>query len=210
MKLYQSSSSPNSRRIRILLAEKGLSVPLVSVDLGKGEQRADAYRAINPRGVVPTLVLDDGTSIGEVPVIGRYLDDVHPEVPLFGNTSVEKALIAMWDRRVEQEGFASVMDSIRNKAPGLKGRAVAGPHDYEQITALVDRGSQRVRNLFADVDARLAKSTYVVGEQFSVADITLLVTIDFAAKAIEVPVPDQLHALKRWYQAVSSRPSATA
>lgn len=114
MKLYQSNGSPNSRRVRILVAEKGLDIELVPVDLGAKEQLADAYRAINPRLVVPTLVLDDGTAIGEVPVIQRYLDDIYPEVPLFGATPEGRARIGMWDRRTEMEGFASVMEAIRN------------------------------------------------------------------------------------------------
>jgi glutathione S-transferase len=210
MKLYHSTSSPNSRRVRMLLAEKGLTIPLVPVDLGQAEQHADAYRAINPRRVVPTLVLDDGTAIGEVPVISRYLEDVYPEPTLFGTTAKEKALTAMWERRIEQEGFASVMEAIRNKAPGLKNRAIAGPHDYEQIPDLVQRGAQRVRNLFADIDVRLASSSHVAGEDFSVADITLLVTVDFAAKAIDVALTEEYPALQRWYAVVSKRPSASA
>ncbi|HHX4054039.1 MAG: glutathione S-transferase family protein [Burkholderia contaminans] len=210
MKLYHSTSSPNSRRVRILLAEKGLTPTLIPVDLGTGEQHGDAYRAINPRRVVPTLVLDDGTTIGEVPVISRYLDDVYPTPSLFGTTPAEQAVVSMWDRRIEQEGFASVMEAIRNKAPGLKGRAIAGPHDYEQIPALVERSTRRVKNLFADVNARLAESPFAAGENFSVADITLLVTVDFAAKAIDLSIPEEFHALRRWYDAVSLRGSAAA
>ncbi len=210
MKLYHSTSSPNSRRVRMLLAEKGLSIPLVPVDLGQKEQHSDAYRAINPRRVVPTLVLDDGTAIGEVPVISRYLDDIQPEPPLFGQSAEDKALAAMWERRIEQEGFASVMEAVRNKVPGLKDRAIAGPHDYAQIPELIERGAQRVRNLFADVDAILGASTYVAGEQFTVADITLLATVDFAARAIDLPIPEGLAGLRRWYSLVSKRASAAA
>ncbi|MBY4723081.1 MULTISPECIES: glutathione S-transferase family protein [Burkholderia] len=210
MKLYHSTSSPNSRRVRILLAEKGLTPILVPVDLGKGEQHADAYRAINPRRVVPTLVLDDGTVLGEVPVINRYLDDVYPTPSLFGTTPAEQAVVSMWDRRIEQEGFASVMEAIRNKAPGLKGRAIAGPHDYEQIPALVERSTRRVKNLFADMNARLAESPFAAGENFSVADITLLATVDFAAKAIDLSIPEEFRALRRWYDTVSLRGSAAA
>ena len=99
MKLYHSSGSPNSRRVRILIAEKGLDIELAPVDLGAKEQFSDAYRAINPRAVVPTLVLDDGTAIGEVPAIMRYLDEAYPKVPLLGATPKEKALITMWERR---------------------------------------------------------------------------------------------------------------
>ncbi|REE21867.1 glutathione S-transferase [Paraburkholderia sp. BL27I4N3] len=208
--LYHSTASPNSRRVRIFLAEKGVTVTLAAVDLGNREQHGDAYRAINPRRVVPTLVLEDGTSIGEVPAIQRYIEDVYPATPLFGTAPKDKALITMWERRAEQEGFASVMEAIRNTAPGLKGRAIAGPHDYEQIAALAERSRQRAAHFLADLDEHLKHSAFVAGERFSVADITALVTIDFAAKAIDMQVPAKLESLRRWYDTVSSRPSATA
>jgi glutathione S-transferase len=196
--------------VRIVLAEKGVSIPLVAVDLGKGEQHSDAYRAINPRRVVPTLVLEDGTAIGEVPAICRYIEEAHPTPPLLGETAKEKALVAMWERRAELEGFAAVMEAIRNAAPGLKGRAIAGPHDYEQIPELAERSKLRVKNFFADFDNRLGEAAYVAGQRFSVADITVLVTVDFVAKAINFPVLDEHRSLKRWYDAISSRPSMTA
>jgi glutathione S-transferase len=210
MKLHHSASSPNSRRVRIFLAEKGLSIPLVTVDLGKGEQHSDAYRAINSRRVVPTLVLEDGTAIGEVPAICRYIEEIHPTPPLLGETAKEKALVAMWERRAELEGFAAVMEAIRNSAPGLKGRAIAGPHDYEQLPGLAERSKLRVRNFFADFDHRLGEAAFVAGQRFSVADITALVTVDFAARAINSAVSDEHRSLKRWYDAVSSRPSMAA
>ena len=210
IKLYQSAGSPNSRRVRIFLAEKGLSIPLVPVDLGKGEQHSETYRAINPRRVVPTLVLEDGTAIGEVPVIVRYIEETHPRTPLLGVTAKERALVAMWERRVELEGFAAVMEAIRNTAPGLKGRAIAGPYDYEQIPELAERSKLRVKNFFADLDARLREVPFVAGENYSIADITALVTVDFAAKAINLPLPEQHVALKRWYDLISKRPSASA
>jgi len=157
MKLYQSDASPNSRRVRIFLAEKGISMPIVPVDLAAKEQFSDAYAAINPRRVVPTLVLEDGTAIGEVPAILRYLEEIHPDPPLLGATPKMKALVIMWERRAELEGFAAVMEAVRNAVPGLKNRAIAGPHDYDQIPALVKRGKQRVRNFYADFDIRLAE-----------------------------------------------------
>jgi glutathione S-transferase len=210
MKLYQSASSPNSRRVRIFLAEKRLSIPFVTVDLGKGEQHSEAYRTINPRRVVPTLVLEDGTAIGEVPAICRYIEETNPEPALLGDTPKQKALVAMWERRAELEGFAAVMEAIRNSAPGLKGRAIAGPHDYEQIPELAERSKLRVKNFFAAFDDRLGATPFVAGERFSVADITTLVTVDFAAKAINSSVPDENRSLKRWYDAISSRSSAAA
>jgi glutathione S-transferase len=210
IKLYQSAGSPNSRRVRIFLAEKGLSIPLIPVDLGKGEQHFEAYRAINPRRVVPTLVLEDGTAIGEVPAICRYIEETYPQNPLLGETAKEKALVTMWERRAELDGFAAVMEAIRNAAPGLKGRAIAGPHDYEQIPELTERSKLRVKNFFADLDARLSEVPFVAGNRYSVADITALVTIDFAAGGLKLAIPDERVALKRWHEKVSARPSAKA
>jgi glutathione S-transferase len=210
MKLYQSNASPNSRRVRIFLAEKAISMPIVPVDLAAKEQLSDAYAAINPRRVVPTLVLDDGTAIGEVPAIMRYLEEVQPEPPLLGSTPKAKALVTMWERRVEQEGFASVMEALRNAVPGLKSRAIAGPHDYEQIPALVERSRQRVRNFYADFNVRLCDVAFVAGDEFSVADITAVVTVDFATKAAGLPIADEHAALKRWYDSVSARASMAA
>ena len=210
MKLYQSNTSPNSRRVRIYLAEKGISMPLVPVDLGLGEQFSESYAAINPRRVVPTLVLDDGTAIGEVPAIIRYLEEIHPVPPLLGSAPRSKALVTMWERRAEQEGFASVMEAVRNAAPRLKGRAIAGPHAYEQIPALVERSRRRVANFHADFDARLAAVPFVAGDEFSIADITTVATVDFAARAAGLPIPSECVSLQRWYDEVAVRLSMAA
>ena len=145
LKLYHSFSSPNSRRVRMCLAEKGLTVPVAPVDLAKGEQHSDAYRAISPGRVVPTLVLDDGTAIGEVLAIWRYFEEVYPTPTLLGSTPKDKALVTMWERRAELEGFAAVMEGVRNASERLSGRAIAGPYDYDQIPALVERSRLRVK-----------------------------------------------------------------
>jgi glutathione S-transferase len=210
LKLYQSNGSPNSRRVRIYLAEKGICMPMIPVDLGAREQFSAAYAAINPRRVVPTLVLSDGTAIGEVPAIWRYLEEVYPEAPLLGRTAREKALVAMWERRMEQEGFAPTMEAVRNAAPGLAGRAIAGPHAYDQIPALVERGRARVADFHADLDALLADRPFVAGDAYSVADITARVTLDFADKALDLPAPEHAKSIARWHEAVSARPSTDA
>ncbi len=210
LKLYQSNASPNSRRVRIYLAEKGIAMPIVPVDLGAGEQFSDAYGKINPRRVVPTLVLEDGSSIGEVPAIWRYLEEAFPEPRLLGVTPKDKALVTMWERRMEQEGFAAVMETVRNTVPRLKGRAIAGPHDYEQIPGLVERGRLRVQNFYADLETRLTEAPFVAGDRFSVADLTAFVTVDFARNALELPIPDGNPASQRWYGTVSKRPGVGA
>jgi glutathione S-transferase len=210
MKLYHASGSPNSRRVRMLIAEKGLAIELIPVDLATKQQFSESYRAINPRAVVPALVLDDGTTIGEAPVIMRYLDEVGAQNSLFGATPQEKAVVAMWERRAELEGFAAVMEGVRNAATGLKDRAISGPHAYAQIPQLVERSKQRVANFYEDLDKQLASVPFVAGDRFSAADITALAAVDFATKAFSMPVPDAHAALKRWHAAVSTRPSATA
>ena len=184
LKLYHAPTSPNSRRVRMFIAEKGIAVSLVLVDLGKGEQHSDAYRAINPRRVVPTLVLEDGRAIGEVLAIWRYLEEAYPTPPLLGSTPKDKALVTMWERRAELEGFAAVMEGVRNASERLNGRAIAGPYGYEQIPALVERSRLRVKNFYADLDARLSALPFIAGDYFSAADITGLVTADFATKAL--------------------------
>ena len=209
LKLYHAINSPNSRRVRIFLAEKGLKPTLIAVDLSAGEQHSEAYRAINPRRVVPALVLEDGTTIGEVPAIMRYLDEAFPETPLLGAASRDKGLVVMWERFAELEGFAAVMEGVRNKAERLKGRAIAGPHGYDQIPALVDRSVLRVKNFLTDLNERLKQESFVAGERFAAADITALVTIDFA-KALDISIPEGLRALTRWKNAVSARSSMSA
>jgi len=208
LKLYHSTSSPNSRRVRMFLAEKGLTVSLAPVDLAKGEQHSDTYRAINPRRVVPTLVLEDGTAIGEVPAIWRYLEEAYPTPPLLGSTPKDKALVIMWERRAELDGFAAVMEGVRNAAERLKGRAIAGPHDYDQIPALVERSKLRVKDFYADLNARLTEDPFLAGNHFSAADITALITVDFATKRMSFAAPSEHRALNNWYEKVSSRPSA--
>jgi glutathione S-transferase len=210
LKLYQSNASPNSRRVRIYLSERGIPAELVPVDLGAKEQFSDAYAAINPRKVVPALVLEDGTAIGEVPAILRYLEEAFSTQPLGGATPKDKAVIAMWDRRMEQEGFAAVMETVRNNASGLAGRAISGPHGYEQIAGLVERGKVRVRDFYADLEDRLAQNAFVAGSGFSIADITAVVTIDFATKALSMAIPESHAATLTWYAAVTERPSFAA
>lgn len=139
----------------------------------------------------------------------RYLDEAFPETPLLGTTAKDKALVAMWERFAELEGFAAVMECVRNKVAGLKSRAIAGPHGYEQIPDLIDRSVLRVKNFFTDLNERLEQAPFVAGEQFSAADITALVTIDFA-KALDISALERHPALTVWYDAVSARPSVSA
>lgn len=208
--LYESKGSPNARRVRFFIAEKGIDIPMKPVDMGAKEQFSDAYLAINPRSQVPALALPDGLVITEVLAIWRYLEEAYPQTPLLGTTATSKALVTMWERLAELDGFAPVMEGVRNAVPGLKGRALSGPHAYDQIAELVERSKQRVTNFFADFNERLETVRYVAGDEFSAADITTVVTVDFAANALKMPIPAGHTAFQRWYDEVSVRPSAAA
>src|SRR5258708_4512610 len=210
MKLYQSNTSPNSRRVRIYLAETGISMPIVPVDLAAREQFSKAYTAINPPRGVRMRVLDGGQASGKGPVILRYREAIQPEPPLLGATPKTKALVAMWERRAELEGFAAVMEAVRNAVRALKNRAIAGPHDYEQIPILVERSRAGVKNFYDDFNARLADVSFIAGDQCSVADITAVVTVDFATRPAGVALATEHVSLRRWYGSVSGRASMAA
>ena len=209
MKFYDCKTAPSPRRVRIFMAEKGLDVETVQVDLGSGEQLGEAFRRINPDCVVPVLEIDDGSHLTEVTAICEYLEELQPEPRLLGSTREERARVSMWNAKVEQQGLAGIMDAFRNAAKGLAGRALTGPDNYEQIPELAERGRQRVAQFFRRLDGQLADQPYVAGENFSIADISAMVLVDFA-KWIKIEVPDELAHLKRWYADVSARPSAAA
>jgi glutathione S-transferase len=209
MKFYDCSTAPSPRRVRIFLAEKGISVPTVQVDLRNGEQFSPAFRTINPDATVPVLELDNGTRIADAIGICIYFEATHPQPPLIGESAEEKALITERQRRAERNGFYAVMEAFRNSTPGLKGRALPGPDDFEQIPALAERGRARVMRFFNEMDARLAHHSFVAGPRYSIADITALVTVDFARWA-KLSIPDECSHLRRWHAEVSARPSAKA
>ncbi len=208
MKFYDCVTAPSPRRVRIFAAEKGIELDTVQVDLSKGEQFSEEFRAINPDCVVPALVLDDGTCLSEVTAICQFLEEHTPEPTLWGSDATERAMATSWNAKVEQQGLTAMAEAFRNSTPGLKGRALPGPDGYEQIPELAERGRQRVQNFFEKLDVQLAGNEFVAGSHFSIADITALVFVDFAKRARIVP-PETLTNLSRWYDAVSSRPSAS-
>lgn len=207
MKFYDCKTAPSPRRARIFIAEKGLDIETIEVDLGAGEQFGAAFRTLNPRCTVPVLELDDGTPIVENIGIATYLEAAHPEPLLMGATAKDKALIATWNARIEFEGLVPTADAFRNRTKGLKDHAVTGPKSYAQIPELAQRGLDRTRDFFSMLDERLGMSEYIAGESFSLADITALCIVDFAAW-VKVKIEEDQTNLNRWYGAVSERPSA--
>ena len=209
MKLYDCTTAPNPRRVRIFLAEKGIALPTIQVDLRAGAQFRPEFRAINPACTVPVLEFDDGRRIAEVTAICVYFEATHPDPPLLGVGAQDRAIVAAWQARAEREGLWAVAEAFRNSTPGLKGRALPGPDDYEQIPALAERGRARVARFFAAIDRELADREFIAGDRHSIADITALVTVDFAGW-IKQPIPDACTHLQRWHKAVTARPSAAA
>lgn len=209
MKFYDCKTAPSPRRVRIFLAEKGVDIEAVQVDLGAGEQFSDDFRQVNPDCVVPALELDDGSCISEVIAICQYIEDLHPEPKLLGRSPEERAQVSMWNGKVEQLGLMAMMDAFRNASKGLVDRALPGPEPYAQIPELADRGRKRVQQFLYRLDDQLADKTFVAGESYSIADISAMVLVDFAGW-VKIAIPDDASHVARWYADVSKRPSAAA
>ncbi|HBA33035.1 MAG TPA: glutathione S-transferase [Gammaproteobacteria bacterium] len=209
MKLYDYPPAPNPRRINIFVAEKGIEIPRETVDLGKQEQLSDPYRSKNPACDVPMLELDDGTCISQIRGIARYLEEAYPQTPLLGQTPAEKGLVEMWDHLAFMNGMLAIAEVLRNTSKGFINRAMVGPHDYPQSPELAERGKMRIAHFFEDFDQQLAKHDYIAGNFYSMADITTLVTCDFA-RWIKVNIPEHCTHLLAWHEKVSARPAVKA
>ena len=208
MLFYDCATAPSPRRVRIFIAEKGVDIPVKQVDLRSGEHLQPEFRAKNPDCTVPILELDDGTVLGESLAICTYLEAMYPEPPLMGKTPVERAQVLMWNARVEHQGLSGVAESFRNHSKGFVGRAVTGTEGFDQIPALVPRGRRRAEVFMEMLDQHLEGRDFLVGDTFTMADITALITIDMAAW-IKLPIPAACTHLKRWHDAVSARPSTS-
>ena len=207
MKFYDCAPAPSPRRVRIFIAEKGLDIPVVEVDLRSGEQHGDAFTALNPHRTVPVLELDDGSRINNTAGICAYLEALHPQPALLGETPTEKALVAEAQWRMEMQGLTAVGEVLRNRAKAFRGRALTGSAGFEQIPELAERGLRRIDLFFEELDAILADRPFVAGERYSIADITALVAVDFAGW-VKRHLPDGAVNVHRWHETVSARPSA--
>lgn len=203
---YDCATAPNPRRARIFLAEKGLAHETVQIDLRSGEQMSDAYRRINPNCTVPALRIDDALVLSDNAAIAAYLEAQYPQPPLLGRSAQDKAEIASLNWCMEFDGLMPVAEALRNSSPAMVNRALPGPVNYPQIPELAQRGQARAQRFFTELNAHLAERSFVAAEQFSVADITAVVAVDFA-RIIKLK-PDQSHPhLLRWRAALAERPS---
>lgn len=204
--LYDCLTAPSPRRARIFLAEKGLSHETVLVDLKNAEQMGEAYRRINPLCTVPALQVEGGLLLTDNAAIAAYLEARYPQPPLLGNTPAEKAEVASWNARIEFDGLAAVAEALRNSSPAMVNRALPGPQDYPQIPELAARGLARLQAFFVMLNEHLAARRFIAADNFSVADITAVVTVDFA-RVVKVRVGEQHPHLARWRADMAERPS---
>ncbi len=202
MKLYNLPPGTNPRRVRIFLAEKGIQVPMVDIDMMKGEHRTPEFLAINPLGTLPVLELDDGTILTESIAICRYFEALHPEPPLFGRTALEQAQVEMWDRRIELEFMRPISEAFRHGDDFWKDRLTQVP-DYAEVAR------ERVFENLSWLDDRLADREFIATDDYTVADISAQCGF-LLGKNTGTPIPETCANVLRWFEAVTHRPTARA
>jgi glutathione S-transferase len=206
LKLYDCSTAPSPRRARMFLAEKGIEWETIEVDLRVGAQMSPDFLAVNARATVPALVTEEGDVIGENIGIAAYVEALHPNPPLLGTTPLEKARVLEWDFRCTMDGLSAIAEVLRNSSPHMKGRALPGPRNLDQISALPERGLKRLAWFFEDIEAHLATSEFIAGDHYSMADITMTVVFDFSKWIKAQPGPDHT-ALHAYMARMRARPS---
>src|SRR6266850_22733 len=184
MKLYDLKSGTNTRRVRIFLAEKGVKLPTVEVDMLKGENKDPDYLSKNPMGTMPLLELDDGTQLAESVAICRYVEELHPDPPLFGATPTERALIEMWNRRMELELLRPITDNFLHSSAFYKERLT-------QVADIAHHGRMHAQARMRWLNGELAMRPCIAGDRYSIADITAQCAL-ILGKNTGTPIPGRL------------------
>jgi glutathione S-transferase len=207
MRLYDFALAPSPRKVRLFMAEKGLEIPVVSVNLRALEQRDASFTAKNPDATVPVLELDDGSYLTESLAICHYLEALFPEPNLFGYDSAERAAVLMWNDIATMQGYLALQEVLRNEHEAFKDRALPGPVPYEQIPLLAARGRRRAAVFFDRLEQRLAASHFVASTRFTYADIAAYVYTGFAKRALREDPTQGRPMLARWAAIISARPA---
>ena len=203
MKLFDGGKAPNPRRVRVFLAEKGIEVPIEPVDMASLGHKSAAITERNPLQRLPVLELDDGTVLTESIAICRYFEVLHPEPALFGKGAFSQANVEMWNRRLELSFLNAVASAFRHTHPAM------ATWEVPQIEEWGAENRNKAVAFLEFFDRHLADNEFAAGADYSVADISGLIGIDFM-KPAKIQLPEHLENVKRWHQAVSSRPSAKA
>ena len=207
MKLYDFELAPNAQRVRVFLAEKGLEVPTEQLNVRNDDQFVEPFTSMNPFHCVPFLELDNGTVIAESMSICRYLEELHPEPPLFGRTAEKRAVIDMWLRRFELDAFIPMLHAVRNHVPMFAGRGVPGTRtDLPQLPVMVTRGKEMMEVFLGRVEPHMAQNEFIAGPDFTVADITGFFTVRMT-NALEMDLTTSYPAVAAWLAKVSQRPA---
>ena len=202
MLLYDMTTAMNPRRVRIFLAEKGLTIPMRQVDGLNRENLQPDFLAKNSLGKTPVLELDDGTLLTESIAICRYLEALHPERPLFGGHPLEQAQVEMWTRRIEFEIVAPIIAAFRHTGQYWVGRVPQEPLCGEY-------SRDRAYEAFEWLDRELAGKEFIATDHYTIADIVAQCGF-LVGKATGTRIPPELKELTRWYAAVVARPTARA
>ncbi len=203
MKLFDGGKAPNPRRVRIFLAEKGIEVLLVPVDMGANGHKREDVTSRNPLQRLPVLELDDGTILTESVAICRYFEELYPDPALFGKSGLGKAKVEMWNRRLELVFLNSVAAAFRHTHPAMQGWEVP------QVPEWGEANRPKALAFLEIMDNELKSREFAAGDEFSIADITGLVALDFM-KPAKIVVPEHLTNVLRWKAALTARPSALA
>ena len=207
MKLYDFELATNAQRVRVFLAEKALEVPTEQLNVRDDDQFVEPFTSMNPFHCVPFLELDNGTVIAESMSICRYLEELHPEPPLFGRTAEERAVIDMWLRRFELDAFIPMLHAVRNHVPMFAGRVVPGTRtDLPQLPVMVTRGKEMMEVFLARVEPHMAQNEFIAGPDFTIADITGFFTVRMT-NALEMDLTTSYPAVNAWFAKVSQRPA---
>ena len=203
MKLYDLPPSPNARRVRIFIAEKGLEIPIVPVNMMTGENQSEGYLAKNSLGKMPLLELDDGTCIAESVAICRYLEEMNPDPPLMGRNPLERALVEMWHRRMELELLIPMITIFLHTGEMWKDRVT-------QIPQVAETRTLYVKERMEWLDRELNGKEFITGEDYTVADIAAQCAFVMGKAALGLRIAEDQLNLSNWFTRVSSRPTARA
>ncbi|MAH83752.1 MAG: hypothetical protein CBB68_05240 [Rhodospirillaceae bacterium TMED8] len=207
MKLYTFKQAPNAQRVQVFIDEKNIEIERVEINVRDGEQFKEPFQSMNPFNCIPFLELHDGTIISETVSICRYLEELYPNPSLLGVSSENRALIDMWNRRLELDGFTPILHALRNKAPRFAGRVIPGTrNDLKQIPAVAERGLDIFKILLNRINSHLSTSQFVAGIEFSIADITGYFMMEMS-EFFEIEIETSFPSVFRWHSLIKSRPS---
>ena len=202
MKLWSAAVAPNPRRVVIYLMEKGIEIETKDIDLGAKANFEPEFVAKNPLARVPVLEFDDGTFLAESKAICRYFEETHPEPPLIGTDARERALVEMWDRRMEIEVMGNMTGAFRHLHPYWEGR-------IEQVPEFGEIAKKNAEERMAWLNSELSNRDYIAGDQFTIADITGICAFGIGRIA-RIRIPEELKNLTEWHDRISARKSVIA